>query len=117
MPQSEYLCLKQANDFFPLVDRILVRPIIEEEKILLADEDRARPLRGHVVAVGPGTSIFGIFRRQCAVRVGDVILYGKYAGNDFDFSGEKLVIMREEEVLGRSILGRSLYNSQSKGQV
>ena len=87
----------------PLEDRIVVRPIEAEEKtaggILLPDTAKEKPQRGEVLAVGEGRLTDSGKRVALTVKVGDEILYGKYAGTDIKFSGDDLKILRESEVL------------------
>jgi len=88
----------------PLHDRILIRRVEEAETtrggIIIPDSAKDKPQEGEVVAVGKGKvndegKVFPL-----AVKEGDRILFGKYAGTEIKIDGEDLVIMREEEVLG-----------------
>ena len=82
----------------PLADRVLVKPAAAEEKtvggIIIPDSAKEKPLRGTVLAVGNGTK-----DEQMVLMEGDTILYGKYAGTELEFDGEKLLIMRQSDVL------------------
>ncbi|MBO7202770.1 MAG: co-chaperone GroES [Paludibacteraceae bacterium] len=82
----------------PLADRVLVRPAQAEEKtasgIIIPDSAKEKPLKGEVVAVGNGTK-----DEEMVVKVTDVVLYGKYAGTELDVDGEKLLIMRQSDIL------------------
>lgn len=82
----------------PLADRVLVRPAAAEEKtvggIIIPDSAKEKPLRGTVLAVGNGTK-----DEAMVLKEGDTILYGKYAGTELEFDGEKLLIMRQSDVL------------------
>jgi chaperonin GroES len=82
----------------PLADRVLVRPAQAEEKtasgIIIPDSAKEKPLKGEVVAVGNGTK-----DEEMVVNVADVVLYGKYAGTELDVDGEKLLIMRQSDIL------------------
>lgn len=86
----------------PLADRVLVRPVAAEEKtiggIIIPDSAKEKPLRGEVIAVGNGTK-----DEEMVLKAGDQVLYGKYAGTELEFDGEKLLIMRQSDVL--AILG------------
>lgn len=86
----------------PLADRVLVRPVAAEEKtiggIIIPDSAKEKPLRGEVIAVGNGTK-----DEAMVLKAGDQVLYGKYAGTELEFDGEKLLIMRQSDVL--AILG------------
>ena len=85
----------------PLGDRVLVLPAPAEEKIggiIIPDTAKEKPLQGKVVAVGNGTK-----DEEMLIAVGDQVLYGKYAGTEIEFEGEKYLIMRQSDVL--AILG------------
>ena len=86
----------------PLADRVLVVPAPAEEKtiggIIIPDTAKEKPLKGEVVAVGNGTK-----DEEMIVKVGDTVLYGKYAGTEVEFEGVKYLIMRQSDVL--AILG------------
>jgi len=93
-----------ATKFTPLHDRILVRRTEESEVtrggILIPDSAKDKPQEGEVISAGKGKvnedgKVFPL-----AVREGDRILFGKYAGTEIKLDGEEFVIMREEEVLG-----------------
>ena len=81
----------------PLADRVLVIPAPAEEKvggIIIPDTAKEKPLRGKVVAVGNGTK-----DEEMVLKAGDEVLYGKYAGTELEFDGEKYLIMRQSDVL------------------
>ncbi len=82
----------------PLADRILVKPAAAEEKtiggIIIPDSAKEKPLRGEVIAVGEGTK-----EEKMLLKEGDLILYGKYAGTELEFEGEKYLVMRQSDVL------------------
>ena len=82
----------------PLADRVLVRPVAAEEKtvggIIIPDTAKEKPLQGEVLAIGNGTK-----DEQMVLKVGDRVLYGKYAGTELELDGEKLLIMRQSDVL------------------
>lgn len=82
----------------PLADRVLIRPVAAEEKtiggIIIPDSAKEKPLRGEVLAVGNGTK-----DEQMVLKVGDQVLYGKYAGTELELDGEKYLIMRQSDVL------------------
>ncbi len=88
----------------PLQDRILVKRIDEEEKtkggIIIPDSAKEKPMEGKVVAVGKGKILEDGKVLPLDVKVGDRILFAKYAGTDIKIGGEEHMIMREEEVLG-----------------
>lgn len=81
----------------PLADRVLVLPAPAEEKvggIIIPDTAKEKPLTGTIVAVGEGTK-----DEQMILKEGDKVLYGKYAGTELEFEGEKYLIMRQSDVL------------------
>lgn len=82
----------------PLADRVLILPMAAEEKtiggIIIPDTAKEKPLQGKVVAVGNGTK-----EEEMVIAVGDHVLYGKYAGTELEFEGEKYLIMRQSDVL------------------
>ena len=85
----------------PLADRVLVVPAAAEEKvggIIIPDTAKEKPLHGKIVAVGNGTN-----DEEMVLKAGDEVLYGKYAGTELEFEGEKYLIMRQSDVL--SVLG------------
>ncbi|HOF99390.1 MAG: co-chaperone GroES [Paludibacteraceae bacterium] len=83
----------------PLADRVLVKPAPAEEKtssgIIIPDSAKEKPLKGEVVAVGKGTK-----DEEMIVAVGDTVLYGKYAGTELEWDGEKYLIMRQSDIMG-----------------
>ncbi|MBB3187268.1 co-chaperone GroES [Microbacter margulisiae] len=82
----------------PLADRVLIQPAAAEEKtasgIIIPDSAKEKPLKGTVVAVGKGTK-----DEEMVVKVGDEVLYGKYAGTEIEIDNEKYLIMRQSDVL------------------
>ena len=82
----------------PLKDRVLVEPKEAEEKtssgIIIPDSAKEKPQRGVVVAVGDGKK-----DEPMSVTVGDVVVYGKYAGTEITIDDKEYLIMREEDIL------------------
>jgi chaperonin GroES len=82
----------------PINDRVVIKPAEAEQKtkggIIIPDTAKEKPQRGEVVAVGPGKE-----GNLMTVQVGDVVLYGKYAGQEFNYNGEDYLIMREDDIL------------------
>lgn len=82
----------------PLSDRVLIEPVAAEEKtvggIIIPDTAKEKPLKGQIVAVGPGTK-----DEQMQVQVGNTVLYGKYAGTELELEGKKYLIMRQSDVV------------------
>jgi chaperonin GroES len=95
---------KTAMKLRPLQDRVIVKQSEAEEKtksgILLPDTAKEKPTKGKVVAVGPGKLDDNGKAMEIGLRVGDTVYYGKYSGTDVEINGEKLVILREADVLG-----------------
>ncbi len=88
----------------PLQDRVIVKQSEAEEKtksgIVLPDAAKEKPTKGKVIAVGPGKLDDDGKPMEIGLRVGDMIYYGKYSGTDVEVNSEKLVILREQDVLG-----------------
>jgi chaperonin GroES len=88
----------------PLEDRVLVKPIESESKtasgIYLPDTAKEKPIRGKVIAAGPGKRLDNGKRAQPSVRAGDTVVFGKYAGTEVEIKGDKHLILRETELLG-----------------
>ncbi len=86
----------------PLSDRVLVKQVQAEEKtkggIYIPDTAKEKPLEAEVVAVGPGKKDGGTVLAM-EVKVGDKVLYGKYAGNEYKVDGEDLIILREDDIV------------------
>ena len=87
----------------PLQDRILVKQLEEEEKtaggIIIPDTAKEKPQQGKVVAVGKGKILEDGSVRPLDIKVGDRILFEKYAGTTVKIGGEEYMIMREDDVL------------------
>lgn len=87
----------------PLGDRLLVKPIEQEEKtasgIILPETAKEKPQEGEVLAVGPGARKDDGTRIDMDVEVGDRVLYAKYAGTEIKMDGDKYLILRESDVL------------------
>jgi chaperonin GroES len=82
----------------PLADRVVIKPTPVEEKtisgIIIPDSAKEKPLKGEVLAIGTGTK-----DEEMVLKVGDTVLYGKYAGTEIELDGEKYLIMRQSDVL------------------
>ncbi|GMV27253.1 MAG: 10 kDa chaperonin [Phycisphaerae bacterium] len=88
----------------PLEDRVLVKPIEAETKtasgIYLPETAKEKPVRGTIIATGPGKLLDNGKRAQMSVRNGDTVVYGKYSGTEVEIKGVKHLILRETELLG-----------------
>ena len=82
----------------PLADRVLVEPKAAETKtaggLIIPDNAKEKPHEGTVLAVGPGKK-----DEPMAVKVGDKVLYGKYAGTEINAEGKSYMIMRQSDIL------------------
>lgn len=88
----------------PLADRIVVEPKELETKtaggIVIPDTaDKDKPMQGTVIAIGNGKYIDGKLQ-PLQVKIGDKVLFGKYAGTNFKFDDKEYLVMREEDVMG-----------------
>ncbi|MCX2727424.1 co-chaperone GroES [Thermomicrobium sp. 4228-Ro] len=87
----------------PLGDRVVVKPIQKEEVtksgIVLPDTAKEKPQRGQVVAVGPGRLTDDGKRLPMEVKVGDEVLFAKYAGTELKIDDEEYLILSEKDIL------------------
>ena len=87
----------------PLHDRIIVKRTEEEEKtkggIIIPDAAKEKPIEGEVIAVGTGKVNEDGKKIPLEVKVGDRVLFGKYAGTEIKMDGEEHLMMREDDVL------------------
>lgn len=87
----------------PLQDRIVVKRLEGDNKtkggIIIPDTAKEKPIEGKVVAVGNGKVLKDGKVRPLEVRVGDVVLFGKYSGTEIKLDGEEHVLIREDDVL------------------
>ena len=92
------------NGFRPLHDRVLVRRLEAEEKtrggIIIPDTAKEKPIEGEVLAVGPGARDDSGRIVPLDVKVGDRVLFGKWAGTEVLIDGEERIIMKEFDILG-----------------
>jgi chaperonin GroES len=88
----------------PLHDRVIVKRVEEETTtaggIVLPGSAAEKPSQGVVLAVGNGKLLDNGDVRPLDVKVGDKVLFGKYAGNEVKVDGEELIVMREEDIMG-----------------
>ena len=88
----------------PLHDRIIVKAATAEavtaSGLYLPDSAQEKPMRGEVLAVGPGKRLDSGTLAPIDVKVGDVVLYGKYGGTEVTVDGQDFVILRADDVLG-----------------
>ncbi|NQU03939.1 MAG: co-chaperone GroES [Syntrophaceae bacterium] len=90
--------------FRPLHDRLLVKRLEEEEKtkggIIIPDSAKEKPMEGKIIAAGKGKKLEDGKISALDVKVGDKVLFSKYAGTDIKIDGEDYLIMREDDILG-----------------
>jgi len=88
----------------PLQDRIIVKRFESEEKtasgIIIPDSAKEKPFEGEIIAVGDGKVFDNGTKVEPSVKVGDKVLFAKYAGTEVKFDGEEYLIMREDDILG-----------------
>ena len=89
----------------PLADRVVIKALEPEAKtaggIIIPHHAKEKPQRGEIVAVGPGKSDDKGAVVKMELKVGDKVLYGKYAGTEVNVDGQDLLIMRETDVLAK----------------
>lgn len=87
----------------PLHDRIVIKRAEKEQVtasgLYLPDSAQEKPQRGEVLAVGPGKRLDSGALAPLDIKVGDVVLYGKYGGTEVTVGGEDFIILRSEDVL------------------
>ena len=90
--------------FRPLHDRIVVKRIDAEEKtaggIIIPDTAQEKPSQGEVIAVGPGGRDEAGKLTPLDVKVGEIVLFGKWSGTEVKIDGQDLLIMKESDVMG-----------------
>jgi chaperonin GroES len=86
----------------PLDDRVLVEPIDEEEKVgtlVIPDTAKEKPMTGIVKAIGNDFELEGRKSLKDLLKVGDKVLFGKYAGQEFKIGGKKHLVIKREDLL------------------
>lgn len=87
----------------PLHDRVVVRRVEDERRspggIVIPDTAAEKPMQGEVLAVGNGKILDDGSVRPLDVKVGDKVLFGKYAGTEFRQNGEEVLMMREDDIM------------------
>jgi chaperonin GroES len=87
----------------PLGDRVVVKPTPREEMtksgIVLPDTAKEKPQEGEIIAVGPGRVLDDGKREAMDVKVGNKVLYGKYAGTEFKLDDDELLIVSQKDIL------------------
>ncbi len=92
--------------FRPLHDRVLIKVLDSEEKtaggIIIPDTAKEKPQEGEVVAVGPSAKSVDGKITQMDVKVGDIVLFGKWSGTEVKIDGKEYSIMKETDIMGVS---------------
>ena len=92
-----------ATKLRPLGDRVVIKPSAREEMtksgIVLPDTAKEKPQEGSIVAAGPGKILEDGTREAMDVKVGQKVLYGKYAGTEFKLDDEELLIVSQKDIL------------------
>ena len=92
--------------FRPLHDRVLIKVLDSEEKtaggIIIPDTAKEKPQEGEVVAVGPGTKNENGKVSPMDVKIGDIVLFGKWSGTEVKIDGKEYSIMKESDIMGIS---------------
>ena len=82
----------------PINDRVIVKPAEAEERtaggLIIPDTAKEKPQRGEVVAVGPGKKDVTM-----SVKEGDIVLYGKYAGQELNYQGQDYLVVKQDDIL------------------
>jgi chaperonin GroES len=96
---------KKLTGLNPLGDRIVVRAIEREEVtkvgIILPDTAKEKPQEGEIIAIGPGKLTEEGNRLPMEVKVGDKVIFAKYSGTEIKIKDEKLLIMRESDIMAK----------------
>jgi chaperonin GroES len=100
---QEGTALATATKLRPLGDRVVVKPIAREEMtksgIVLPDTAKEKPQEGEIIAAGPGRLTDDGEREPMDVKVGDKVLYAKYAGTEFKVDDDELLIVSQKDIL------------------
>ena len=95
---------KTATKISPLADRVVVKALEEAEQmrggLYIPDTAKEKPTQGEIIAVGPGRFEKGA-RVPVDVKVGDLVIYGKYSGTPYTLDGDEYVIIKASDVLAK----------------
>lgn len=87
----------------PLHDRVIVKRLEESDRsvggIIIPDTAKEKPMRGEVIAIGAGKQLDNGQVRPVNLTVGDIVLFGKYAGTEVKVENQELLVMREEDII------------------
>lgn len=102
--------------FRPLRDRVALRRLAEEARttggVIIPDTAQEKPMQGEILAVGTGALDSEGKRIAMAVKVGDRVLFGKYAGTEVTMDGEEILILNEADIMG--VLESTVSTARSK---
>lgn len=88
----------------PLHDRVVIKRVEKEQTsaggIVIPDSAKEKPIRGEVVAIGKGKALENGNYRPLDLKIGDVVLFGKYSGTEVKVDDEELLVLREEDIMG-----------------
>lgn len=104
MPQARTV-MRDVRGFVPLRDQVMVRRLAEDDMTLrdtlhIPDEAKEKPGSGLVLAVGAGKFDLAGGFHPCECAVGDIVLFGRYAGTEYLINGEKVLVMNEGQIVG-----------------
>ncbi len=92
-----------ASKLIPLADKLVLRPIVQEEVlssgIVIPDTAKEKPNQGEIIAVGPGRRDDGGKVIASEVAIGDRVLYAKYTGQEIKVENEELIVLAEKDIL------------------
>jgi chaperonin GroES len=91
------------SEFKPLADRVAVKLVAHEEKIgsiIIPDTAKERPVQGEVISVGSGSRDHAGNLIPLEVKVGDIVLFGKWSGTEVKVNNQELLIMKESDIMG-----------------
>jgi len=96
--------LRISMQFRPLHDRVVLKRLEEDTKsaggIIIPDTVKEKPMRGEIIAVGPGLRDESGKINAPDVKAGDIVLFGKWSGTEVKIDGEDLLIVKESDILG-----------------
>jgi chaperonin GroES len=88
----------------PLHDRVIIKRVEKEQTsaggIVIPDSAKEKPIRGEIIALGKGKILESGEVRPLDVKVGDIVLFGKYAGTEVKIDDQELLVLREEDIMG-----------------
>lgn len=92
-----------SSKIIPMYDRVVVERLPEERKtaggIVIPDNATEKPIQGKVIAIGRGKALENGDLRALAVKIGDVVLFGKYSGTEVKVGGHEYLVMREDDIM------------------